>query len=222
MGKTNLEATVLSVNRAGTKCLLVPMDLHNPAEFDEFLRQRISCGWDKEVEIIEGCRKRMDDKTKFLFWIVPAELAESPGTSRFAGHISLQTTAHPPDLELANPDKTVLMISTFFILPEYRRGGLGRAAVQALEERARVEPYGSPACRALALTALSRRYTEDDEWRGFYAERGMEAPDKGSSIEDWYTRMGYVKWKEEPRYRDKLQDGTEIVLLASFLRKELR
>jgi hypothetical protein len=33
--------------------------------------------------------------------------------------------------------------------------------------------------------------------------------------------MGYVKWKEEPMYPEKLLDGTEIMMMASFLRKEL-
>ncbi|KAL1850175.1 hypothetical protein VTK73DRAFT_9737 [Phialemonium thermophilum] len=63
----------------------------------------------------------------------------------------------------------------------------------------------------MTLHTTSRRYAEDDgdDWRGLYARRGLPTPQKGSSNEDWYARMGYVKWKEEPRYPDRLLDGTE-------------
>ncbi|KAL6405768.1 hypothetical protein AUP68_10906 [Ilyonectria robusta] len=186
-------------NKARPKCTLEPMNLHDPDEFSELLRQRTVCGWNKEPSKIEQWRDRMDKKTKSLFWVVPAHLAGAPALQRYVGHIALCSAAHPEDLELANPDKSVLMISTLFILPEHRGGGLGRAAIEALEACAREEPYGSPNCKAITVQTVRRKYREDDG-----ARRGMEPPKKGTSQEDWYARMGYVTWKEEPSWPSTL------------------
>jgi GNAT superfamily N-acetyltransferase len=202
------------------KCNLVPVNLHEKTQFEELRRQRVLCGWDQDH--VSQWRDAMDAKLKSLFWIHVKPAAEDD--YKMAGHISLDSQASPPDPELANPDRSVMTISTFFIFPEHRSGGIGRAAMETLEGYATHEPYGSPDCKEIALTTISRRYTEDDgeEWRGVYKRRGMDAPIKGRSNEDWYVRQGYVKFKEEPRYRDRLLDGTEIMLLASFLRKPLQ
>lgn len=205
------------------------MDLHNPDEFDELLRQRIACGWSKDRSDVEAWRDAADEGTMSPFWITTATTTtttsadDGSNAGPAVGHIALVSAARPPDLELANPDKSVLMISTLFVMPAHRGGGLARAAVRVVEGLARTEPYGSPACRAVTLHTLSRRYSEDDgeDWRGIFERMGQEPPPKGPSVEDWYARMGYVKWKEEPRYHDKLLDGTEVMLIASFLRKDL-
>jgi GNAT superfamily N-acetyltransferase len=161
-----------------------------------------------------------------MFWVVPPSLSQLPAPQRYGGHISMQSKTESPDDKLARADNPVLHLFNLFILPEHRRGGLGRAAVLALEAWAKVEPYGSPECKAITLNAISRRYIEDDgeEWRGLYTRvctsLGIEVPAKGSSNEDWYARMGYVKWTEKPMYPVFL-DGSEIMLNAALLRKEL-
>jgi len=163
----------------------------------------------------------MSKKTKSLFWITIPSTPESK--PHRAGHISLDSVAEPPDLDLANPDKSVLTIATFFIDPSFRSGGLGRTTMELLESYATKEPYGSPHCKIVAVTTLSRRYWEDDEYRSVWALTGRETPVRGSSNEDWYSRMGYVKWKEEPRYKQKPgPNGEEVKLFASFLRKNLQ
>jgi GNAT superfamily N-acetyltransferase len=203
-----------------TKCKLLPINLHDTTQFDELRHQRFLCGWYQDH--VSQWRDEMDAKLKSMFWIHAKKSAEDD--YELAGHISLDSQASPPDPELANPDRSVMTISTFFVFPKYRSGGVGRAAVETLEGYATQEPYGSPKCKAIALTTVSRRYTEDDgeEWRGMYKKRGMEAPIKGRTNEDWYVRQGYVKFKEEPRIRERLLDGTEVILLASFLRKGLQ
>ncbi|KAK4173795.1 hypothetical protein QBC36DRAFT_389456 [Triangularia setosa] len=203
--------------------LLQIINLHNPVEFDELLQQRVLCGWDKTVREIEAWRAAMDAETRAMFWIVPPSLAHLPLPERYAGHIALVSETNPPNEELARRDKSILYISSLFIRPEHR-GGLGRKAVQALESWAKVPPYGSPHCRAITLTALDRRYIEDDseEWRGTWAKFGQEPPKKGGSTEDWYVRMGYVKWKDQPMFDEDCLDGTKIKLVAAFLRKNLR
>ena len=205
------------------KCSLEPINLHNGYEYGELRRQRVLCGWDYEVEKLEKWKRDMDAETRSIFWInLPA--TDSKLSPNRIGHICLNSERDPPELDLANPDKSVMEISTFFILPEYRYGGLGRTAVEMVESYATKEPYGSPNCKVITINTISRRYTENDgdEWRGVYARRGLKAPPKGKSAEDWYASMGYVKWKEEPRYPDRLQDGTEVKLIAVFMKKMIQ
>lgn len=190
------------------------MNLHDQAQAAELLRQRKLCGWADTPETIDEWRDAMDIKTKSLFWIKPTSHPDVR-----AGHISLDSEAHPPDLEVADPhDKSVLTIATFFILPEHRGGGIGRAAVATLEEWATVESYGSKNCKAVALTTMSRWYIEDDEGRAeFQRMDGKEPSPRGASNEDWYTRMGYIKWKDAPLYPGP--DGYKFT--AAYLRKRL-
>lgn len=199
------------------------MNLHEQAEFDELLRQRAACGWNYTPYCVETWRSKMDAKTMSLFWIVPTHLADMPSPSRWVGHVGMTSENSPPDPEYAKADKSVMLMTTFFVLPEYRRGGLGRAATEALEAVAKIEPYGSPSCKALTVETLSRKYTEDDgdEWRGLYIKRGRDIPEKGTSIEDWYVRMGFKKWRELWAIHEKLKDGTDVILLAASLRKDL-
>jgi GNAT superfamily N-acetyltransferase len=132
----------------------------------------------------------------------------------------------PAEQKLAGAGQAVRHIANLFILPEHRHSGLGRAAVQELEAWARVEPYGSPEVKAMTLNAISRRYIEDDgeDWRGLYAKvcesLGIEMPAKGTTNEDWYARMGYVKRREDPMYPVVL-DGKKILLIAVSLEKDL-
>ncbi len=224
---------------------LEPVNLHNTDDFEELLKQRVLCGWDNKPTYLMIWKDAIDRGEKALFWIhlLPSLSTEAAsnaledqgsGGYRKIGHIGFQSVPDrggpDSDLELANTDKSVLMISTFFIYQEHRGGGIGRAAMAALEAMTQVAPYGSPKCRTLTLTTLSRVYTDDDgdgspeAWR---TSRGVgekldEPPRvKGSSNEDWYQRMGYTKWKEEPRYEHRTPGGVDIKFLAAFMRKEL-
>lgn len=206
-----------------SKFSLEPINLHDGYEYEELRRQRILCGWNYESKSLDKWKRDIDANTRSLFWI---NLLATDGKSSLnrVGHIGLNSEIDPPELDLANPDKSVMEISNFFILPEYRHGGLGRIVFEMLESYATKEPYGSPSCKVITINTISRRYTEEDgdEWRGLYARKGLKAPPKGKSMEDWYARMGYVKWKEEPRYPDRLQDGTEVKLLAVFMKKSIQ
>ncbi|CAN8106326.1 unnamed protein product [Discula destructiva] len=201
----------------GPKCVLEPMNLHDQAQFDELLRQRIICGWTNTTACISSWRDWMDKRKRSFFWIKPAS---QPALR--VGHVSLDCETDPLDLELANPyDKSVLTISSFFILQEHRRGGLGRSVVETLERLALEEPYGSPNCKAIAIHTLSRRYSEDDRERARYEElEGKPAPQRGLSNEDWYARMGYVKWKDQPRYPVSKESSPEK-FVAVFMRKQI-
>lgn len=179
-----------SPSRKCLQCSLVPINLHDPAEFDIMRQHRIKCGWNHNDEVISSWRDKVDAKIKSFFWItLPPSTTDGPPIK--AGHISLDSLgeAPDPDFALANPDKSLLTISTFFIDPMYR-GGLGRTAMEMLEKMAREEPYGSVNCKAIAVFTLSRWYTNDDEGRKVWEMLGGETPVKQSSSDDWYRRMG--------------------------------
>jgi GNAT superfamily N-acetyltransferase len=209
----------------GKKCFFEPVNLHIQDEFDELTKQRKLCGWDSDADCLRKWQRAIEQKSRLMFWIIPLH---SIGTTEFyrrIGHISIVSECDPPNLELANPDKSVVMLSTFFIYAEHRSGGIGREAVEMIEALARVEPYGSSSCGSITVHTASRNYLEEEgeDWRGLYEKLGRPLPDKGlgRSNEDWYTRMGYVKWKDQLYYKDTLPDGTDIMLLAAFLRKNL-
>lgn len=212
------------------KCSLEPINLHDPEQVAELLRQRVICGWDRRPEVIARWRDETDAGLKAPFWIQPPPPPPPPSSAATSaspnvriGHISLDSTASPPDLSLANPhDKSVLAITNLFVLPEHRRGGIARAAVDVLTSLAKTEPYGSRTCTAVAVTAISKRYHDEDEWRARYEWlSGMAAPERGRANEDWYVRMGFVKWKEEPRYDAEVPGREGEKFVASFLRKEI-
>jgi ribosomal protein S18 acetylase RimI-like enzyme len=225
------------ISPACPSCYLQPINLRDNQEYLEFQQQRVVCGWNFEDETLSKFRDEIDAKLKSLFWImVPAAVVArtQPSSTDPAapdvrvGHISLDSIAHPPDPSLAQADRSILTISTFFIAPAYRSLGAGRAAMDIAEAYAITEPYGSPNCKAIAVNTASRRYAEDDgpEWNGL-KDRLVEGTSdmtfrKGGSNEDWYTKRGYVKYKEELKYPAKLNDGTELKLLAVFLKKTLQ
>lgn len=200
---------------SGSKCILETMNLYDQTQIDELLRQRKICGWADTLDYIISWRDSMNAKMKTMFWIKPASQPDLR-----VGHVSLDCEAEPPDLELANPhDKSILTIARFFILEEHRRGGLGRAVMETLEDLATKEPYGSPNCHTIAITTLSRRYAENDQERAKYeAIEGKPAAPRGLSNEDWYKRMGYVKWKDEPKYEAK--NGLDKYV-AAFMTKRI-
>ena len=213
---------------AQQKCRLEPINLSDEKTFQQLYEQRKGCVWDNQLWNIELWRDLYVKRVKTMFWIIPTEFPQLQAKGLSAnvpvGHISLEAEASPPDLDLANPDKSTLMISTFYIIETYQGLGLGSAAVKALERVATAPPHGSANCHTIALATLTRKYNEDDgeEWRGLYAKRGMEPGKKGASNEDWYARMGYVAWKEQYKWDAELLDGTTVKLLAVYMRKRVR
>jgi hypothetical protein len=192
-------------------CTLTPINLHNPPEYTELQHQRQKCGWDSEDSSLLAWRAKQDANLKSFFWItIPSPT--DPDSCIRAGHISLDAYAEPPDLELANPDRSVLTIQTFFILPEYR-GGLGRRAMDLVEALAAQEPR----CKYVTLNALSKKYFYEESW--FWDKLERERP--SVCAVEWYERRGYVWWKSEPRYREPRLYGGEVIVWADFLRKPL-
>ena len=72
------------------------------------------------------------------------------------------------------------------------------------------------------MTTVSKKHIEIDapEWRGLWERCGLDVPP--FSNETWYEKLGYVYWKEEPRYKAVALDGSPLHIIASFMRKKLR
>ncbi|KAM0717283.1 hypothetical protein Q7P37_007135 [Cladosporium fusiforme] len=200
-------------------CALQPIDLNNPNEHQRLQSQRRKCGWDFEDTHLNRWRDQAITGTKNLFWITTSPPAPASPSPILAGHISLDSLSSDHPNELAKIDKSLLTISTFFILPAFRAKGLGREALRQLETLARQEPYGSAACSALTIMSLSSAYVEDGALRALYVEWTGEEP---LSFERWYARMGYVKWKEEACTEVVRRDGEVLMLVEVFMKKVLR
>ncbi|KAF3404782.1 hypothetical protein DPV78_002498 [Talaromyces pinophilus] len=234
------------------KLSLVPINLNDPVQHADFKQQRVICGWDYSDEALQMFIEKQEKKLKSLFWIMIQQKAHangkqengdtvsvtqdanghaadgnavSPSATLFtirAGHISLDSYTEPADPEVALEDRSIMTVQTFFILPEYRTGGVGRAAMDLVEVLATQEPYGSPHCHTLALTTVNKKHIEIDapEWRGVWKRAGLDVPPFSNEI--WYEKLGYVYWKEETRYNAVALDGSPLYLIASFMRKRLR
>ncbi|KAF7585698.1 hypothetical protein BBP40_010259, partial [Aspergillus hancockii] len=143
-----------------SNCTLIPINLNDQTQYTEMLRQRQICGWSQTPSTLDSWRQKQAQGLKSFFWItITTTYGDSNSNSTQpirAGHISLDAYSDLQEHEhhLARADKSLLTIQAFFLLPEYRASGLGRRAMQLVEELAVTEPYGSPDCRGIALTAL--------------------------------------------------------------------
>jgi hypothetical protein len=72
---------------------------------------------------------------------------------------------------------------------------------------------------SITLTTLSTRHIYDDgpECRGVWEKLGKSPP--SFSIKEWYEKLGYVSWKEEPLYEDIALDGQVVKLWEAFMRR---
>lgn len=189
------------------------IDLHKEQEVSDLIVQRKICGWNFSHDVIRKWRDLSDKGLKTLFWILIPDSNDIK-----AGHISLASQAAPPDPDLACEDRSVMTISTFFILPEHRSGGIGRQVMDRMEEMATKQPHGSPNCKAIAIDTLSEKYHDEAHPLWPHLKQHLETQ---PSNQLWYERRGYVPFKVVPRYQESTPMG-DVVLDAVFLRKELR
>ncbi|KAJ5575304.1 hypothetical protein N7450_009203 [Penicillium hetheringtonii] len=206
---------------ASIECNLEPINLNEKTQFNELQRQRKICGWQYDTQTLQSWKE--NENPKRLFWITfvdSSNQVSSESTSIRAGHISLDPSSGYLEPCRLRENEVDLSLNTFFILPEYRALRLGKCAVRLLEEFAVTEEYGDLRCRYLTLSALSKRYIYDENWKGMWARIGM--PEPSFSIQEWYERLGFVTWKEVPLYEEITLDGETIVLWEALMSKDLR
>ncbi|KAG8922576.1 hypothetical protein FRC01_013861 [Tulasnella sp. 417] len=169
-----------------------------PSETDvqDLKGQRIACGWSEER--IPTWIEELRSGTRFIWFI---HLRTSTGLTESAGMISL-CLFDPFDLSLADllapPPKTGkrVEIASLFISPQYRRQGIGEAAIRELERTAAGLGAAIVTMNTPALSENVRRY----------------------------QRMGYQQYKKEKKYplKDVLACGfPEEYCYAAFLEKHL-
>ncbi|PWY87130.1 hypothetical protein BO94DRAFT_535231 [Aspergillus sclerotioniger CBS 115572] len=203
---------------------LTPINLHHPPEYTLLQHHRTICGWHSTDDVLLSWREKQDAGLKSFFWItIPNPEPNESSTPIHAGHISLDSYADPPDPDLARADRSILTIQTFFILPEYRAGGLGREAMTLVEALATKEPYGSPRCEYLTVNTTSKGYYVDGAGeKRRQMLRVKQEEEGGFPVVLWYERLGYVWWKTEERYKYvDGEKGEEVWIEADFLRKRV-
>ncbi|PKY02885.1 cytochrome P450 [Aspergillus campestris IBT 28561] len=212
--------------RKMSNCHLTSIDLNDPSQFTELAHQRRLCGWDYDPATLSTWKQLQTESLKVLFWIVTSSTSASSSSSStntttdtstntttttdtdtkiYCGHISLEPT----------PTPKTLSIKTLFIHPTHRRSGTGRRAMQLIEKEA-----SARGAQWLELTALSKRYVYEPEWRGIWETKFGVAP-PAFSVQEWYEGMGFVVWKEEPVTEERGVDGEVVFLWEAFMRKGL-
>lgn len=218
-----LPSMIAPIDVAGHKrvaCQIQPINLHDQVQYERLQAQRRECGWYYEDAYLNRWREAAVEGAKCLFWITTSSSDDTDQPFVFAGHISLDSFSESADLqrEMTRSDKSLLTISTFFVLPEFRGKGVGGHAWTQLERLAKVEPYGNLRCSDIVIMSLSCRYVEDPVLRARYVEWTGEEP---LSYERWYSRMGYVKWKEEACTEVATSGGEIVLLVEAFMMKSL-
>ncbi|PLB54700.1 hypothetical protein P170DRAFT_432327 [Aspergillus steynii IBT 23096] len=210
---------------------LIPIDLHDPSQFAELLAQRIQCGWDNDPAHLLHWRSKIDENLKSLFWITVTSpnpslsdysFSDSDSEPEFrAGHISLDSYSDLNDPLLANPDRSALIVQNLFIKPEYQRLGLGHKAMNLLEALAPTEPYGSPNCKYVTLSTLSKRHFEVDSPMWETARAILPPGYLNFCVPEWYEKRGYVLWKSLWRKYEPSGEKRGLELMVDLMRKEV-
>ncbi|GAA5842426.1 hypothetical protein JCM5353_006769 [Sporobolomyces roseus] len=216
----------------------LPFDPDNKIQLETLTQQRILCGWAEEY--IETWREQARRKAKGLYWVFPADteaarkrLRSLPDQESFnrtsglgppaphaefrpLGHASLDWEDYDGDESLANKEKGICTIATFYILPSQQGLGLGNVVMKGLEEKAL-----EAGAKEITLNTLCGIAGATPElWESIGVEYKK---DEVRLNEFWYERLGYKAYKREPRYKEKNPKTGKIVKLqAVFMKKSLQ
>ncbi|GAA5923472.1 uncharacterized protein JCM15063_003659 [Sporobolomyces koalae] len=216
---------------------LIPFEPDNDIHVETLIQQRILCGW--AVESVEAWREQARRQVKGLYWIMPQNTPEAklrlrgppPVREKFnrtdglgppapyldfrpLGHVSLDWEDYDGDESLGNKDEGICSLAAFYILGSQQGLGLGNIVMRELETKA-VE-IGAKEITLNTLCGIAGKTKE------LWASIGVEMDPNVRLMEPWYTRLGYVPYKREPRYKEPAPDGSIVKLQAVFMRKVLR
>lgn len=226
---------------------LIPVDLDHEDQRSILYAQRKICGWgETNIPIWDA---HIKSGHRAMFWI--AFPSSSPAATGIAtkpaldfiphpanggsekvllvGHVALDRIDVPSedsltgDTTLTAEDGSVLTIATLFVMPEFKVHGLGSFAMTECERLAQEEPYGSLNCRAISVNTLSDRHCGNgvDGKDGLDMFPSLGLPTPARSNVGWFEKQGYVRYKEEKRYKAYTTDGKTIIVWAVYLKKEL-
>ncbi|KAJ6015400.1 hypothetical protein N7540_009991 [Penicillium herquei] len=175
--------------------LLIPWDPESVVHRQTLLKQRIECSWHQE-KVEHQWRELQKNGGKCIYWIADETIQDTaasinavprePSQAVFTpiGHISLDS-ANPDakDVELDIPSSGAFWIKTFYVAQCLQSQGIGRAAMDQVEEMAIREPLN-------AKTLLLDTVEKDDQMREDFAIISYGAIPKVPN-EVWYSRRGY-------------------------------
>ncbi|KAJ5637027.1 hypothetical protein N7490_006906 [Penicillium lividum] len=132
------------------------------------------------------------------------------------GHISLDSKNKDADrIGLDIPSEGVFWIKSFFILQTIQGQGIGRAAMDAVEDMATREPLR-------AQTLMLDTVTSQHQRREDFAVSTYGAVPKITN-QEWYSRRGYMPIKIVPNYYDVWDaNGDRWDIEIVFMRKDIQ
>ncbi|OBT59648.1 hypothetical protein VE04_00151 [Pseudogymnoascus sp. 24MN13] len=221
---------------------LIAWDPDSPAHTERMVQHRIACGWKqdyiegwrglqregkmglqwvvlseedpgKETKLAQHLLKYPEDATPILDTATSlAGKPRLPSSRSFVpvGHISLDSES--PNPGQADASQGLYCITTLYISRAIHGGGLGRAALDAVESQAINEPL---CAKILSLDTLANSsWNRTDIWE----EMGQKKPEM--SAEDWYERCGYKAWRYiEGHIQHRTDDGRVWPLDGVFMKK---
>ncbi|KAM0755685.1 hypothetical protein T439DRAFT_320392 [Meredithblackwellia eburnea MCA 4105] len=192
---------------------LIKYDPTSEIHIQELKRQRVLCGWG--LENVEMWTRQVAEGEKGLYWIFPPpslihlyplpsqdhisseQLTEVPldpnPEFRALGHISLDWIDYDGDETLANREEKKVTLATFYILKAAQGRGVGRSAMDAVEELA-VSPEF--AAKVITLNTCPVEDLLNPEW---CRKHGQPLLPEKQCMQRWYERRGYVVYG----YRDR-------------------
>ncbi|KFZ00091.1 hypothetical protein V500_01179 [Pseudogymnoascus sp. VKM F-4518 (FW-2643)] len=220
---------------------LIAWDPESPAHAERMVQHRIACGWKqdyiegwrvlqregkmglqwvvlseedpgKETKLAEHLLKYPGDATPILDTATAlGGKPRVPSSRSFipVGHISLDSES--PNPGQADASQGLYCITTLYISRAIHGGGLGRAALDAVESQAINEPL---CAKILSLDTLANSsWNRTDIWEEMGQKPGMSA-------EDWYERCGYKAWKYiEGHIKHRDDNGKVWSLDGVFMKK---
>jgi GNAT superfamily N-acetyltransferase len=128
------------------------------------------------------------------------------------GHISLDSES--PEPGLCDPSQGIYAITSFYISRALQGGGLGRAAMDAVEEMGSREPL---CAKALSLDTLAKEISNDTK---FWEWAGLEPPK--ITNQEWYERRGYKVFRTGASvYVEESKDLQAYDMRCVFMRKSI-
>ncbi|CAI7578152.1 unnamed protein product [Penicillium manginii] len=215
---------------------LIPWDPLSEPHKLLLVNQRVECTWDMEKvqDIWKNAQIRGE---KCIYWIVPSSTGfvegahealidtavsinaatRQPTQAEFIpiGHIALDSrNQKAKKIDLDIPSVKVFWITSFFVLPNYRGQGIGRAAMDEIERIAIQEPL---CAKTLMLDTVEGK----DQLREEFAKVTYGRVPKVSN-QEWYGKMGYRSLKIVQNYYDVPdKTGKTWDMKTVFMRKDL-
>ncbi|KFX99146.1 hypothetical protein V490_01922 [Pseudogymnoascus sp. VKM F-3557] len=229
---------------AKTKVDLIAWDPESPAHAERMVQHRIACGWKqdyiegwkvlqkegkmalqwvvlseedptKETKLAEHLLKYPGDATPILDSATAlGGKPRTPSSRSFipVGHISLDSESANPGQ--ADASQGLYCITNLYISRAIHGGGLGGAALDAIESQAINEPL---CAKILSLDTLAKHCANTtDMWE----ETGMKRPELAA--EDWYARRGFKAWRYvDGHIQHRDESGKLWPLDAVFMKKNV-